>query len=693
MSKTKQDIEIKPDVDLRTVTKRGDAEKAVEKLSEALRYHNYRYYVKDDPVISDAEYDEMIQKLQKLEEKYPDLQTDDSPTQRVGGEPLDELGLVKHPEPMFSLKSISNEEDARNFDDTCRRELNKKRVTYTCEPKYDGLAVELIYKNGRLKQASTRGDGKTGEDITANIKTIKEVPLRLVERGSRSVPDELIVRGEVFMRVDEFREFNRKREEDGEKVFANPRNAAAGSLRQLDPSVTAERPLHIYFYQIARARDLGLKGQFEIYELLDGWGLKVNHDLNKQVEGMDAVQDLYEEFRDIRDDLPYEIDGMVCKVDSFADQDKMGFRTNNPRWAIAYKFPAKRSTSKIKDIEVQVGRTGQLTPIAVLEPVQIGGVEVTRASLHNQNEIDKKDIRIGDTVLVERAGDVIPQVVKPIEDQRDGSEEKFELPTQCPVCGSNVVMSDDKKQAHCTNLKCSAQIRERVKHFVSKGGMDIEGLGDKRVRKLLEHGLIKRVSDLYYLDEEDWTELEDIAEKSAANLAEELENSKKTSLDRFLYALGIPHVGEHMARVLARHYRTLDDLEKADAEELQQIHEVGPEVARSVTTFFDDKNNREDIKRIKKAGLKLENPLAEAGDHPLEGLTFVFTGELEEWTREEVEELVEKLGGRATSSVSGNTDYVVAGPGAGSKLEEAKERDIKILDEKGFKEILEEKGE
>ncbi|MDX1672016.1 MAG: NAD-dependent DNA ligase LigA [Balneolaceae bacterium] len=692
MTDKAKDVEIKPDVDLRKVTTEEKAREAVKKLRKALRYHNYRYYVKDDPVVSDAEYDQMMQQLEKLEEEYPDLKTEDSPTQQVGGEPMDELGLVEHPEPMLSLKSVSGEEELRNFDETCRKELDLETVTYCCEPKYDGLAVELIYREGKLVQASTRGDGETGEDITANVRTIREVPLRLVDRGEVPVPEELIVRAEVFMRIDGFKELNRRREEEDEKTFANPRNAAAGSLRQLDPSVTADRPLHIYFYQIARARDLGFETQCETFDALAGWGLKVNRELNKQVKGIDAVQELFEEFREMREELPYEIDGMVCKVDRFEDQDEMGFRTNNPRWAIAYKFPPKRGTSTIKSIEVQVGRTGQLTPIAVLEPVHIGGVEVTRASLHNQSEIDKKDIRVGDTVLVERAGDVIPQVVKPIKDQRDGSEEKFKLPDQCPVCGSNVVMSDDKKQAHCTNIQCPAQLRERVKHFVSKYGMDIEGLGDRRVRGLLERKIVTRISDLYYLEEEQLRELDDIAEKSANNLLEEIEKSKDVTLNRFLFALGIPHVGQHIARVLAENFETLKDLGEAGVEELQHIHEIGPEVARAVETFFSDDENLEDIERMEEAGLEIENPHAKEGEQPLEGLKFVFTGNLEKWTRDEVKELVERLGARATSSVSGNTDYVVAGPGAGSKREEAEERDIPVMDEEEFISFLKDKG-
>ncbi|MDX1586028.1 MAG: NAD-dependent DNA ligase LigA, partial [Balneolaceae bacterium] len=564
MPESKQQITTKPDIDLKGIESKDQAEAAIEKLREALRYHNYRYYVKDDPVVSDAEYDEMMNQLEELEDEYPDLLTEDSPTQKVGGEPNEELGLVEHPEPMLSLKSISDEKDAQNFDQTCRKELNRDSVIYTCEPKYDGLAVELIYEEGVLVQASTRGDGETGEDITDNIKTIKQVPLRLLKESERDIPDKVAVRAEVYMRKDEFEALNTRRSKEEQKTFANPRNAAAGSLRQLDPKVTADRPLHIYFYQLASAQEHGFESQKEVMQALPAWGLRVNSDLNRTCEGMDDVSAFYNELLEKREELPYEIDGMVCKVDRFEDQESLGFRTNNPRWAIAWKFPPRRSSTRLKSIKVQVGRTGKLTPIAILEPVNIGGVEVRRASLHNQSEIDEKDIRIGDRVIVERAGDVIPQVVKPIKEERDGSEKTFHLPDECPVCGSKVVMSDDKKQAHCTNLNCRAQLRESIKHFASKNGMDIEGLGDKRVQKLLDKDLVKQLSDIYSLGKDEWTELDDIAEKSAENLLEEIEKSKQQTLDRFLFALGIPLVGQHMSRVLSENFASLEDLKKAD---------------------------------------------------------------------------------------------------------------------------------
>jgi len=683
--------DIKPEINPGDISSEREAGKAVKKLREAIRYHDYRYYVIDDPVISDAEYDELFDALEELEERYPELQSEDSPTRQVGGEPNEVLGLVDHPKPMLSLKSIKDEEDLLNFDETCRKELNRERVVYVAEPKYDGLAVELIYENGTLVQGTTRGDGQTGEDVTDNIKTLREVPLKLIEADNRYIPERLVVRAEAYIRKDRFDELNREREKEEKKTFANPRNAAAGSLRQLDPAVTAERPLQIYFYEVAQIEGISFDTHFDAIEALPGWGLKINRELNKKCNGISQVTELYNHLEDIREDLPYEIDGMVCKVNDLEAQSSLGTRSNNPRWAIAYKFPPRRSTAQIKDITEQVGRTGKVTPIAILDPVHIGGVEVRRASLHNQNEINKKDIRIGDKVIVERAGDVIPYIVKPIEDERTGDESRYQIPDKCPVCGSDVVLSEDKKQAHCTNMKCPARLREGVKHFVSTDGMDIEGLGDKRVEALLNKELISEISDLYYLDKEKLKELDDIADKSADNILNEIEKSKEKTLDRFLFALGIPHVGSHMARVLTSNFDTLDDLINAEKEELMQIDEIGPEVAESIVSFFKNKENLDDIERMEKAGLKLHNSQAGEQKQPLKDLKFVFTGSLEEWTRDEAKDLVERLGARATSNVSGETDYVVAGPGAGSKLDEAKDHNVKVLDEEGFKELLSER--
>jgi DNA ligase (NAD+) len=684
------DIDTTPDIDLDAIDSEDAAATAAEQLREAIRYHNYRYYVLDDPVVSDAEYDRLFQQLQELEEEYPDLRTPDSPTHHVGGTVRDELGTAEHPTPMLSLKAVYEEEDARNFDETCREELGRETVTYTAEPKFDGLAVELIYEDGRLVQGATRGDGETGEEITANVKTIKGVPLRLRD-DERPVPDRLVVRGEAYMRKDEFNDFNRQREEDGKKVFANPRNAAAGSLRQLDSNITARRPLRIFFYEIADdGRDFDTHA--EVLAALPEWGLRVCEEHIRLCDGIDEALAHYEDVVGVRDDLPYEIDGLVIKVNDFAGHETLGVRDRDPRWAVAYKFPPRRATTTIEDIFVQVGRTGRITPVAELAPVEVGGVEVTRASLHNQNEIDRKDIRIGDAALIERAGDVIPQVVKVIEDERDGSEEQYHIPDTCPVCDSEVVLSDDKKQAFCTGgMTCEAQLRERLKHYASREATDIEGLGDKRAEQLIDAGLIEDISDLYEIEKEELLQLERYADKSAQNLIDEIEASLEQDFDRFIYALGIPLVGSATARLLAQTFASLDALMAADEETLTDIPDVGPEVAHSIVAFFEDDDNRAVIDEIRDAGLTLTNPYAEE-EAPLDGLTFVFTGSLDDWTRSEVQRFVEQHGANATSSVSGNTDYVVAGPGAGSKRDDAEARDIPVLDEDAFHELLEERG-
>jgi DNA ligase (NAD+) len=692
--------EKKPDVAVQEIDSKEQAEQAIEKLREAIRYHNYRYYVLDDPVISDAEYDALMQQLETLEEAYPDLRTPDSPTQHVGGEPREELGLFEHPSPMLSLKAVYEQEDLESFDETCRDELDQESVEYVAEPKYDGLAVELVYEDRSLSAAATRGDGETGEDITANVKTIIEVPLSLLSpedtsapetgRGALPAPDRLVVRGEIYMRKDEFNELNQRRTDEGQEPFANPRNAAAGSVRQLDPQVTGRRPLHIFLYAVTEAEGYDFETQWEVLQTLPRWGLKVNQEQITRCSGIEEMVEYHTEMAEKRDDLPYEIDGVVYKVNDLEAQEELGVRTRDPRWALAYKFEPRRATTEVQDIKVQVGRTGKLTPVAMLEPVHIGGVEVSRASLHNQSEIDDKDIRIGDTVLVERAGDVIPQVVKSIAEERDGSETKFHMPKECPVCGGQVVMSEDKKQARCTNVNCPAQLRERVTHFASRAAMDIQGLGEKRAQQLIDAGLIERLSATYDLSKEDLVSLERFADKSAENLLHEIEDSKEQTLARFLYALGIPLTGEHVSRVLANQFETLDDLMQASEKELQQIPEIGPKVAHSIVTFFEEEQNRQVIQEIRDAGLELTNPAHEGGAQPLEGLTFVFTGRLDRWTRDEVKRIVERWGGRATSSVSGETDYVVVGPGAGSKRDEAEAQDVPVVDEERFVDLLRE---
>lgn len=683
-------VKKKPNISPESIGSKEEAEEAVGELREAIRYHNHRYYVLDEPEISDPEYDGLMENLAALEEEFPDLQDPDSPTQRVGGEPQEELGTVEHPTPMLSLKATYDEDEVTRFVERCGQRLDEE-PEFVAEPKYDGLSVELVYENGELSVASTRGDGQTGEDVTANIRTIREIPLRLI---GDSIPGRLVVRGEVFMDKNEFDELNDQREETGESPFANPRNAAAGSLRQLAPNVTAGRPLHVFFYEVAEVEGRGLETHREALNAISEWGLRINAGWTKTCSGLNDIRGYHEELEESRDDLAYEIDGAVFKVNDFSQQEVLGTRSRDPQWAVAYKFRPRQATTKVEDIRVQVGRTGALTPVAELEPVGIGGVEVGRASLHNQSEIERKDIRIGDTVLVERAGDVIPQVVKPIEEDRDGSEKEFHMPKKCPVCGSEVVMSEDKKNTYCPNTTCDAQLRERVKHFASKEGMDIEGLGSQMVEQFADAGLLDSLSSLYHLRKEDLTALERVGDKSADNLLNEIEATKGKPLSRFLYALGIPLVGQHLVRVLTANFASLDDLMAASEGDLKDVREIGAEAARSVATFFADEQNRRQIEDMRDAGLELPNPdyREEGGTRPLEDVNVVFTGSLERWTRDEAEDLVESLGGRATSSVSGNTDYVVAGEGAGSKLDEAGELDVPVMDEEEFAGFLQERG-
>lgn len=689
--------EKKPEVSPESIDSRDEAKQAIEKLRQAIRYHNYRYYVLDSPVISDAEYDDLMQALEAMEDKFPDLKTPDSPTQQVGGEPRDELGLAKHPSPMLSLKAVYDAQDVRSFDQTCRDDLGVDSVAYVAEPKYDGLAVELLYEDGKLSLASTRGDGETGEDVTANVKTIKEVPLALLSEEGLSIPDRLVVRGEVYMRKDEFRSFNEQRAEAGKRQFANPRNAAAGSVRQLDPNITAQRPLHIFFYGAPNASDLGFETHWDLLQALPRWGLRANLDHARRCADTDEAIQYHEEMSKLREDLSYEIDGVVYKVNRLEDQEALGVRARDPRWALAYKFEPRQVTTRITGVEFQVGRTGKVTPVAILDPVRLGGVEVARASLHNQSEIDRKHIRVGDTVLVERAGDVIPYIVQSMDADNGASEqdrpgETIQIPDECPVCGGEVMMSDDKKQARCTNVNCPARLRESVVHYASREAMDIEGLGEKRAQQLVDAGLVQRLSDLYSLTLKDLISLERLGDKSARNLQDEIEASKERTLDRFIYAIDIPLVGQHVAQLLAQSYETFDSLMKAPAEELETIDGIGPEVARGVVTYFANEQNRMMVDEIWDAGLTLQNPLYSGGSgkRPLEGMTFVFTGKLEHWARDEVKRHVRRLGGRATSSVSGETDYVVAGPGAGSKLDEARSQDIPVIDEEAFVDLLEE---
>jgi DNA ligase (NAD+) len=678
-------------------TDKQAARRRAAELRRELGDHNYRYHVLDAPITSDAEYDRLLAELQAIEVTYPDLVTPDSPTQRVGAAPAAEFGAVRHEAPMLSLENAFGDDDLREFDARIRRFLRREEepVSYVGEPKIDGVAVELVYEKGVLALGSTRGDGTTGEDITQNLKSIRSIPLRLRDGGAAPggmpPPEVLSVRGEVFLRIADFRRHNREREERGEPAFANPRNMAAGSLRQLDPRITAARPLDAVFYGVGVWRGSPRPGtQWDLLAALGQLGLRVSP-LARRCPDIEAAIAFYHELEARRDDLECEIDGAVLKVDDVALQEELGIKSRSPRWATAAKFASRQETTVVRDIVVQVGRTGILTPVAILEPVHVGGVEVRRATLHNLDEIERKDVRIGDTVLVGRAGDVIPEVVQAIAERRTGAERRFAMPERCPECGGKVVREEGEVAHRCVGLACPAQLRERLRHFASRGGMDIEGLGDKLVAQLVERGLVHDFADLYRLEASTVAELERMAEKSAANLVAAIERSKAVPLRRFIFALGIRHVGEHVARVLAEHFGGVEPLAGATEEELQQAIGIGPEVARAVREFFADPANLAVLDRLRGAGVK---PRAEVErtSNALAGKTFVFTGTLATMSREEAEREVARRGARAASSVSKATDFVVAGENPGSKAARARELGVRVLDEGEFRALLGEAG-
>jgi len=660
------------------------AAKEIEKLRREINYHNYRYYVLDSPVISDQEYDRLMRRLEELEKLYPELVTPDSPTQKVGAPPREEFGTVTHSVPMLSLQNAFSEEEVIEFDRRIKRLLGTNKVDYVAEPKIDGLAVEVVYRDGVYVQGSTRGDGYVGEDVTENLRTIRSLPLRLIET-KLPIPSLLEVRGEVYMSKKDFAELNRRREQQGEPLFANPRNAAAGSVRQLDPSVTASRKLNIFVYAVGRVEGIEFSRHSEVLDAFKSWGLRVN----REIEICPSIEKAIEYHRHLearRKDLDYEIDGIVLKVDRLDLQAELGEISRSPRWAIAYKFEPEQATTVIKDIIVQVGRTGALTPVAVMEPVHVGGVEVKRATLHNQDEIDRKDVRIGDTVIIQRAGDVIPEVVAVVKEKRTGKEKKFRIPDKCPVCGAEVYKDPDEAVSRCTNISCPARIKQSIKHFASKGAMDIEGLGSKLIDQLVDQGLVQTVSDIYHLKKSDLVNLERLAEKSAQNILDAIEKSKQTTLPRLIYALGMRHVGEHVARVLAESFPSIEALEKASLDELTSIREIGPKVAESIYKFFRQKQNQKVIKDLLASGVRFAQPRRKGAK--LEGKVFVFTGALQDFKRSEAKKIVEDLGGRVASSVSKKVDYVVVGEDPGSKLEEAKRLGIQTIDEATFKKII-----
>jgi len=667
----------------------SEAKQRIDELVDELNYHSYRYYIQDDPIISDAEYDRKFRELQELEEQFPQFQRKDTPTQRVGAPPLDAFETVEHRIPMLSLANAVDADELREFDARIKRLLGTdETVEYVCEPKLDGLAVELVYEDGIFVQGSTRGDGTTGENITENLRTIPYIPLNLNSKKI-PVPGLLEVRGEVYMDIADFRDLNAMREKNGEQPFANPRNCAAGSLRQLDPGITSGRKLKIYCYEPGVIDGHEFESHWEFFQNIPKWGFRVNP-LIKKCIGIEEAVTYYQNLEQRRDELDYQIDGVVVKVNKYRLREELGKRSRSPRWAIAGKFKAQQETTVISDIEASVGRTGAVTPVAHLEPVNIGGVTVSRATLHNQDEVDRKDVRIGDTVVVQRAGDVIPEVVKVIEEKRPENTEPYRLPEVCPVCGGHVVKEEDEAVHRCQNLSCPAQVKGNIKHFASKGAMDIEGLGEKVVEQLFEEGLINDPADLYHLEKDALISLERMGEKSAQNLLDAIEESKQIPMPRFLYALGIRNVGEHLARIFAEHYGNLESLMNAGAEELEAINEVGPIVAKSIYDFFCEDQNRQLISRLLEAGVTPESvkKSADGSDEIFSGKTVVFTGSIESFTRSEAKETVERLGGRATSSVSGNTDFVVAGEGAGSKLDRARELDVPVLSEEEFINLL-----
>ncbi len=658
-----------------------EARKRIEILREELDHHNYRYYVLDDPVVSDSEYDRLLRELSLLEEKYPHLVTPLSPTQRVGAKPLEAFGTVSHKLPMLSLANAMSADEVRDFDRRVRKLLDVESVEYVVEVKIDGLAVELTYEKGEFVLGSTRGDGFTGEDITQNLRTIRSIPLRLREAAGGPIPERMDVRGEIYLGRKEFLELNEKRALTGEPLFANPRNAASGSVRQLDPRITAGRKLNIFCYAFGEMTGVYPETHVQFLRYLREWGFRVNPHATL-CRDIDEVIAAYERIRQMRDTIPYEIDGTVVKVNRMDYQAALGTVSRSPRWAVAFKFEAHEETTIVEDIVVGVGRTGALTPVAILKPVNIGGVEVSRATLHNEDEIARKGILVGDTVIVTRAGDVIPEVVRVITEKRTGLERPFSMPDACPVCGEHVERPPGEAIRRCVNINCSAQIKGRIEHFASKRAMDIDGLGEKLIEQLVDRHVIRDVSDLYYLTKDDLLGLERMADKSAQNVLDAIEASKNRPLSRFIHALGIRNVGEHISGLLAERYGDIHALAAAGEEELLSIPEIGPEVANSILTFFRDAKNRATVKRILEAGVVLERkPMAK---RKLEGLTFVFTGTLAGLSRDQARKMVEDLGASTAASVSRKVSYVVAGEEAGSKLDRARQLNIPILSETDF---------
>ena len=657
-----------------------------EELRQDLNYHNYRYYVLDNPVVSDAQYDKLLRELQEIEEKHPELRTPDSPTQRVGAAPSKEFGEVRHAVPMTSMDNAFSDEELSEWDQRVRKSLEVEGdVAYTAEPKFDGTSVSLRYEDGVLVQAGTRGDGSTGEDVTVNLRTIRTVPLHLQGRGWPKVVE---VRGEVVIPKKDFERLNAEQLKQGGKVFANPRNAAAGSLRQLDPRITASRPLSFFPWGLGETSEPIARRYSEVAKHLKDWGFRTT-EFFRVVQGADGCLEYHRDILARRDKLPFEIDGVVYKVDDLRARDQLGYTARAPRWAIAHKFPAHEENTVVEDIIASVGRTGVITPVAVLKPVQVSGVTVTHATLHNQDEVERKDVRVGDTVVVRRAGDVIPEVVAVIKDKRPRGTKPWHMPKQCPVCGSEVIREEEEAAHRCMGgLVCSAQRMGALLHFASRHAMDIEGLGDKLVQQLVDKGMVKTVADLYRLKQDELADLERMAEKSAQNLIDQIEKSKDTTLARFLHALGIPQVGEATAQLLADQFGSIDDIMDAKRETLEQIHGIGPAMAEDIYEFFHEKHIREVIRALVKAGIRWPKPARVKKSSALAGKTFVLTGGLGTLTRDEAKRKLQELGAKVSGSVSKKTDYVIVGEEPGSKADKAKELGVTMLDEKEFLKLI-----
>ncbi len=660
-----------------------DAAARVKQLRELIAHHNHRYYTLDAPEVSDATYDALVRELAELEAKHPELLIADSPTQRVGGAVLEKFEKVTHRQQMLSLGNVFDELELAEFDERVRTALNVEAVDYCCEPKMDGLAIELVYEQGKLVQGSTRGDGVIGEDVTASLRTIRNLPLTLA--GERP-PKLLEVRGEVFIKKADFRRMNEQRLAAGEEPFVNPRNCAAGSLRQLDPSLTAARPLAITLYEVGVVEGREFPTHLEKLTWFEEVGLPVNP-RRFPAKGLDGVKQAYAALLAERHALPYEIDGLVVKVNRTDWRQRLGQVSKSPRWAVAYKFPPEEMEAQVEDIQVQVGRTGAVTPVAHLKPVFVGGVTVSRATLHNEDELRRKDVRKGDWVFVRRAGDVIPEIVKVITARRTGQEEEFAFPTACPVCGGKVKKGEGGAIARCTNRQCPAQLAGRLRHFSTRTAMDIDGLGWVLCQTLTDTGLVNTVADLYRLTVAQLEPLERMGEKSAQNLVDAIARSKRTTLRRFIYALGIPEVGEATAKALAEHFREIHKVMAADLDALQAVKDIGPEMANAIHGYFEDADNRAVVEQLLAAGVVPEPPEASQGG-AFEGKTVVLTGTLSTMSREQAKEEVEKRGGKVSGSVSKKTDYVVAGEEAGSKLKKAQELGVKVLDEQQFRALL-----